>query len=274
MRCCCTISSTHHERSRIPTHAVLRVVLHGALDASDDGFRVPALLFPFVNVSVFSSQKRDASFVPQCPHAPRGVVCIPRPRRCVQIHFCHNKSRRRCLSSRVANVARRFRTPRMSSSSSRTPLHRVRIIIVVKESSQTGGKKMLGTSTTSKSRDDARRREKRTKRSSKRKRRFFCWTRCSTNWTVTVRFIPMCISFFVLLIQNAFDERGDMSTSFSPYKKKRRKKRVDLQKLTIFFTSILFYYYYMYYYYYSDDDDDDDDWYCLNNNRHALTTKR
>ena len=78
-----------------------------------------------------------------------------------------------------------------------------------------------------------------------------------------------CISFFVFFTQNAFDERGDMSTSFSPYKKKRRKKRVDLQKLTIFFTSILFYYYYMYYYYYSDDDDDDDDdddWYCLNNN--------
>ena len=97
-----------------------------------------ALLFP--KVSVFSSQKRDASFVYQkCPHAPRGV-CIPRPR-CVQIH--RHKSRRRCLSLVVAHVARRFRTPRMSSS--RTSLHRVRIIIVKKESQQTGGKKMRPT---------------------------------------------------------------------------------------------------------------------------------
>ena len=133
-----------------------------------------SLLFPFViikNVSVlFFLHKKGTHIicVPKCPHAPRGVVvCIPRRPRCVLV---------------VARVARRFRTPRMSSS--RTSLHRVRIIIIVKKESQqqTGGKKMLiGTSTTTSSkRDDAssRRREK---------REFFCWTRCSMNWTVTVR---------------------------------------------------------------------------------------
>ena len=72
---------------------------------------------------------------------------------------------------------------------------------------------MLGTSsTTSKSRDDAQKR---------REKRFLCWTRCSTNWTVTVRcIIPIftCVSFFVffVVIRNAFDERGDMSTSLFP----------------------------------------------------------
>ena len=165
-------------------------------------------------------------------------MCIPRRPRCVLV---------------VARVARRFRTPRMSSS--RTSLHRVRIIIIVKKESQqqTGGKKMLiGTSTTTSSkRDDAssRRREK---------REFFCWTRCSTNWTVTVRCSILPTRRVYRFSSSSHKTRCSMrGGTCRPLFFPLEKKESSIQKLTIFFfTSILFYYYYYYmyycYYYYSE----------------------
>ena len=140
--------------------------------------------------------KRDASSssssVPtQCLYAPRGV-CIPRPR--VQIHLKSRRLRRRCLSSvvvvpRKSSVVMRFRTLRMSSSRT-THQNRVRI------ETTTGGKiwnrlcvRCLGTTPKS-SRLLSRTRERMYMRSSRKERRF--WTRCSTNWTVTVR-VPTLI---------------------------------------------------------------------------------